>query len=132
MYSILLIHVERKVVDDKRRLQSLVFSTEQIDLNGLPFVRAEVERSLRIRKLRTEIRVVCQSGQHRTGRIAKLNRQFVVSDGSRSLSCINVNPISERGLGGVGGDSHRLRKRVGMCRPPTIHPCFPGAAARWL
>src|SRR5205814_1542581 len=56
------LHVQREVIDDERSLQLRVFGTDEIDLNRLSLVCADVERFLRIARVLVEIRIRSECG----------------------------------------------------------------------
>src|SRR5207244_3779463 len=87
-----LLNVEREVVDDERRLQSAVLGADEVDLNGLPFIRGQIETLLNIPAIRIEIRIRGQRGQDRSAAIANLHVERIERGGGRGLGRIDVQP----------------------------------------
>src|SRR4051812_21416491 len=72
-----LLDVEGKIVDDERCLEGGILGRGQVDTNGLPDVRREVERLLSISRARVEVRVGGQRLEEGAGRIPDLHLQGV-------------------------------------------------------
>src|SRR5436309_16095363 len=82
---LILLDVEGEIVDDEGGLFDGVLGAGQVDADGLPLVRQEVERLLRITRARIEVGVGGERREERARGVADLHLEGIVGGRGRGL-----------------------------------------------
>src|SRR5258708_8244818 len=110
--QVILLYVERRVVNHERGLQTAVLAPDEPDLHGLSFEVDHAERMLLGARSVIEVGERAQGRQHYVRAVAHLDLKRIERPGRRCLVGVQIQPEAQRSRGGGSGDRSRAYGRV--------------------
>src|SRR6266700_1937676 len=125
-----LLNVQSYVIEHERSLPTIVFLTQEADLNRLPLEAQYAERVLHVTSSLVQVREGPQCGKHRTRAVEHLDLQGVIGHSGGGFSGVNMQPeaqgCSNRRCGNVNG----LGGGISVGSSVAIQPGIPNTGVR--